>query len=109
MPLTRAQAENFVAEFFRDHRLPPPAIRLRRRGLPAITLRARRCLNLPATITRDALADQVAARLCREIIRRTWLERQKMKRPRLARHFGEWKIYVRGVVVKQFGKGDGLK
>lgn len=119
MPLTKAQAENFVQEFFRDHRLPAPAIGTRRKFM--VTLAKWERLNLPQTITRQALADQVAARLCREcVIRSVWrhyhektfglgaLGVKKPKRPRILRHFAEWQKYVRGVVVHHFGKGDGL-
>lgn len=111
MPLTRAQAENFVTEFFRDHRLPAPRIGLRRKFRVALAPRKR--LNLPHSITRQALADQVAARLCREIVRREARHKaamftSKKTRPRIAMHFAEWRTYVRGVVVHHFGKGDGL-
>ena len=68
MPLTRAQAENFVQEFFRDHRLAAPPIGTRRNF--TVTLAKRKRLNLPRTITRQALADQIAARLCRDCTRR---------------------------------------
>ena len=106
MPLTRAQAENFVQEFFRDHRLVSPAVRIRQKFM--VTLGKRKRLNLPPVITRQALADQVAARLCRDVVRRL-REKDGQKRPRIARHFHEWQKYVRGVVVHHFGKGDGLK
>lgn len=118
MPLTRAQAENFITEFFRDHRLPAPRIGLRRKFRVALAPRKR--LNLPHSITRQALADQVAARLCREIVRREARHKRereahgvaalvtKKTRPRIAMHFAEWRTYVRGVVVHHFGKGDGL-
>jgi len=106
MPLTRAQAENFVQDFFRDHRLPAPPVGMRRKFM--ITTAKRKRLNLPHVITRQALADQVAARLCRDCVRRM-REKDGQKRPRVARHFGEWQKYVRGVVMHHFGKGDGLK
>ena len=105
MPLSKAQAENFVAEFFRDHRLFVPPIGTRRRFL--VTIQRRTRLNLPPVITRQALADQIAARLCRECVLRL-AEKHGRKRPRIARHFPEWRKYVRGVVVHHFGKGDGL-
>lgn len=118
MPLTLAQAENFVQEFFRDHRLAAPPVAMRRRFL--VTLGKRKRLNLPRVITREALADQVAARLCREIVKKKALQARldqvragrafaSRARPRLYRHFAEWQKYVRGVVVHHFGKGDGLK
>ena len=106
MPLTRAQAENFVQAFFRDHHLVAPAVRIRQKFM--VTLGKRKRLNLPSVITREALADQVAARLCRDVVRRL-REKDGLKRPRIARHFHEWQKYVRGVVVHHFGKGDGLK
>jgi hypothetical protein len=68
MPLTHAQAEDFIQAFFRDHRLAAPPIGTRRKFM--VTLGKRKRLNLPPVITREALADQVAARLCREIVRR---------------------------------------
>jgi len=120
MPLTRAQVENFVREFFRDHRLAAPPIGMRRRF--GVTLAARKRLNLPRTITREALADQVAARLCRECVirhkRHAWETMNnesygKVHRPKWFRvtraDFDEWRKYVRGVVVHHFGKGDSLK
>lgn len=122
MPLTRAQAEDFVQAFFKDHRLPAPAVATRKHFL--VTLRKRKRLNLPRVITRGALADQVAARLCREVNRRDksfkWetengnrrLDKQK-RRPKWFRvrweDFVDWRKYVRDVVVQQFGKGDELK
>jgi hypothetical protein len=122
MPLTRAQAENFITEFFRDHRLIAPPLRYRR--VFKLTLAKRKRLNLPYTITRQALADQVAARLCREVIRRDRMaahhleaakHRADHKRARIPKFvrvtwkdFDEWRKYVRGVVVHTFGKGDGL-
>jgi hypothetical protein len=106
MPLTRAQAENFVVEFFRDHRLPAPAVATRKRF--TVTLRRRKRLNLPRVITRETLADQMAAQLCRGCVRRMRMK-DGQKRPRIAMHFPEWRKYVRGVVVHHFGKGDGLK
>jgi hypothetical protein len=105
MPLTRAQAQDFVHAFFRDHRLPVPAIRTRRKFM--VTLGKRKRLNLPPVITRQALADQIAARLCRDCVRRLRVN-EGQKRPRIRCHFGEWQKYVRGVIVKHFGKGDGL-
>lgn len=105
MPLSRSQAENFVAEFFKDHRLVAPLIRTRRRFV--VTLVRRKCLNLPRIITRSALADQVAARLCRDCVKR--MRHDQIKRPRLAIHLTEWQRYVRGVVVNHFGAGDGLQ
>lgn len=105
--------------FFRDHRLAAPPIGSRRRFM--VTLGRRKRLNLPRVITREALADQVAARLCRECVHRNaWrnyhdytfglgaIFEKPPKRPRLYRHFAEWRKYVRGVVVHHFGKGDGL-
>jgi hypothetical protein len=106
MPLTRAQAEDFVQAFFTDHRLRVPAVATRKTF--HLTLQPRKRLNLPRVITRETLADQVAARLCRDCVRRL-REKDGQKRPRIARHFSEWQKYVRGVVVVQFGKGDGLK
>jgi hypothetical protein len=122
MPLTRAQVEDFVQAFFRDHRLPAPPIGTRKYF--KVTLRKRKRLNLPRAITRQALADQVAAWLCREVSRRdksfhwdvqaanTRADRQK-KRPKWFRvrweDFVEWRKYVRGIVVHHFGKGDGLE
>jgi hypothetical protein len=106
MPLSRSQVENFVAEFFKDHRLAAPAIA--RRRLFRVTLARRKRLNLPYTITRPALADQVAARLCRDVVIRD-ARKQGRKGWRYYRHFAEWREYVRGVVLKQFGPGDGLK
>ena len=122
MPLTRAQAENFVQEFFHDHRLPAPPIATRRNFI--ITMRKRKRLNLPPVITRQALADQVAARLCRTVICRDKLhawetkaakhrDDKKPKRPKWFRtswkDFLEWRAYVRGVVVRYFGNGDWLR
>ncbi len=123
MPLTKAQAEDFVQEFFSDHRVPVPAVHSRKRFI--VTLRRRKHLNLPRVITREALADQVAARLCREMNRRVKLyaweteaaqhrpDHKLKKRPKWFRipwrSFVEWRTYVRGVVVHHFGKGDGLK
>jgi hypothetical protein len=106
MPLTKAQVEDFLHQFFRDHRLPAPPVRIRKKFM--VTTAKRKCLNLPPVITRQALADQVAARLCRDVVRRL-REKEGQKRPRLARHFGEWQKYVHGVVVHHFGKGDGLR
>ena len=119
MPLTLAQAEDFVLEFFKDHRLSAPPVATRRCFL--VTIGKRKRLNLPRVITREALADQVAARLCRECVKRSAWRRYENtlgmaaisgkppKRPRIQRHFAEWQKYVRGVVVHHFGKGDGLK
>jgi len=106
MPLTKAQAENFVAEFFKDHQLPAPPLGTRK--IFRVTLARRVRLNLPPAITRTALADQVAARLCRECVRRLRLK-SGSKRPRLYIHFEQWRKYVRGVVIKHFGPGDGLQ
>jgi hypothetical protein len=121
MPLTRAQAEDFVQAFFRDHRVPAPPIGTRRKF--RVTLRQRKRLNLPPVITREALADQVAARLCRTVICRDKLHAweteaakrrldKKPKRPKFFRtrweDFRDWRTYVRSVVVHHFGKGDGL-
>lgn len=117
MPLTRAQAEDFIQAFFRDHRLAAPPIGTRRRFM--VTLGKRKRLNLPRVITRETLADQVAARLCRECVKRQAFHKRldlamagcsfgSVQRPRLYRHFAEWRKYVRGVVVRHFGKGDGL-
>lgn len=106
MPLTRAQAENFVAEFFKDHRLPAPPIGTRRAF--RVTLAKRKRLNLPPTITRQALADQVAARLCREVSKVRALKVGK-KYFRYYNDFPDWKTYVRSVVLNHFGKGDGLQ
>lgn len=123
MPLTRAQTENFVAEFFRDHRLPAPPVSTRKRF--CVTLARRVRLNLPRTITRPALADAIAARLCREVIRRDHIRKREVNAakhrpdhpaaiprkkicPRYYSHFQEWRTYVRGVVLHHFGKGDGL-
>lgn len=77
MPLTRAQAEDFIVKFFKDHRLVPPPIG--RRHIFRITLARRKRLNLPYTITRGTLADAIAARLCREIIRRDSLFRREVE------------------------------
>jgi len=118
MPLTRAQAEDFVQAFFRDHRLPTPAVAQRKKFM--VTTAARKRLNLPRVITRQALADQVAAQLCRRIVKGNALKKRleqvaagkvfgSRERPRIARHFAEWQKYTRGVVVHHFGKGDGLK
>jgi len=124
MPLTRAQAENFVQAFFKDHRLPAPPVASRKHF--RVTLRRRKRLNLPRVITREALADQVAAFLCRQVICRDrafhWEaeaanhpldSRRLKKRPKWFRvswkDFQEWRTYTRGVVVHHFGKGDGLK
>jgi len=106
MPLTRAQAEDFVRAFFSDHRLSAPPVGIRKRFM--VTLGKRKRLNLPPIITRQALADQVAAQLCRAVVRRLRIK-DGQKRPRIARHFAEWQRYTRGVVVHHFGKGDGLK
>lgn len=123
MPLTRAQAEDFVSAFFADHRLPAPPLGTRCRF--AVTRAKRKRLNLPRVITREALADQVAARLCREVGRRDKLhawETEFAKRPMTLKRahkpkwfktsfddFVAWRNYVRLVVVRHFGKGDGLK
>lgn len=123
MPLTLAQTEDFVQAFFRDHRLPAPKVRIRKKF--RVTLRRRKRLNLPPVITRQALADQVAAVLCRHVICRDkafhWeseaanhrLDSKRLKkRPKWFRvswkDFQEWRTYTRGVVVHHFGKGDGL-
>lgn len=122
MPLTRAQAEDFVEKFFRDHRVSAPPVAIRKKFI--VTPRKRKRINLPPVITRQALADQIAAQLCRQVICRdklhAWeteaakhrLDRQP-HRPKWFRtsheNFVEWRQYVRSVVVKQFGKGDGLK
>jgi hypothetical protein len=124
MPLTRAQAEDFVQAFFRDHRLVAPPVCIRKRF--TVTLRRRKRLNLPRVVTREALADQVAAVLCRQVICRDkafhWeaevanhrLDYKRLKkRPKWFKvswkDFREWRTYTRGVVVHHFGKGDGLK
>jgi hypothetical protein len=124
MPLTRAQAEDFIQKFFRDHRLPAPAVGFRKNY--SFTMHRRKRLNLPRVVTRMALANQVAAHLCREVIcrdKRMVLEtleancgaarRATLKRPKYFRiswaDFTEWQAYLHGVVVKQFGKGDGLQ
>lgn len=87
-----------------------------------VTLAARKRLNLPLVITRQALADQIAAQLCRACVKRNAWRRyhekifglgaiceKAPKRPRIARHYAEWRTYVRGVVLHHFGKGDGLQ
>ena len=109
MPLTRSQAQDFVEKFFRDHRLAAPPIGTRKKFM--VTLGKRKRLNLPRVITRETLADQVAARLCRECVRRLAVARNPVKRPRprIYRYFPEWRKYVRGVVLHHFGKGDGLQ
>lgn len=100
MPLTVAQAENFVREFFRDHRLPAPAIGFRK--VPRIDPgRGRKRLNLSKPITRMLLADQLAARLCRDVGRRAGHKRY-------SRYFPEWQGYTRTIVRQYFGSGDGL-
>lgn len=105
MPLSRSQAENFVAEFFKDHRLVAPPIGTRKAF--RVTLAKRVRLNLPQVITRQALADQVAARLCRECTNRQ-AKKNGRHWARLYPYFADWQKYVRGVVMKQFGPGDGL-
>jgi hypothetical protein len=105
MPLSRAQAEDFICEFFRDHGIAAPRIRMTRRF--RVTLLPRQRLNLPATITRQALADQIAARLCRECCQRE-AKKQGRKWARYSKWLPCWQTYVRGVIVRHFGKGDGL-
>lgn len=100
MPLSKAQTENFVGDFFKDHRLPAPPIGYRR--APAVDPgRARKRLNLTRPITRRILADQLAARLCRDCGRR-------LGHRRFAPHFEEWRKYTREIVLHHFGPGDGL-
>lgn len=86
-----------------------------RRGL---TMRARKTLSLPAYTSRVDLANYVAARLCREIVRRDSRFRRELEaardktkrlpkwmRPRLWRHFEEWQYYVLQIVKIHFGEG----
>ena len=85
--------------------MPAPAIRVSRRFV--IAMKTRKCLNLPPVITRRALADQLAARLCRECGKA-----EARKAGKTCLHYSKflpcWQVYVRGVVVRHFGKGDGL-
>lgn len=116
MSLTPSQVEDFTRAFFADHRLPVPRIRFCAKP-PRLTMRARKTLSLPHYCSRSDLAHYIAARLCREIIRRDSRFRREIEairdrkplpkwmRPKLWRHFEEWHLYVRGVVNHHFGEG----
>lgn len=116
MSLTHAQVEDFTRAFFADHRLPVPRVRFCAKP-PRLTMRARKTLSFPYYTSRMDLSQYIAARLCREIVRRDSRFRRELEairdkkpmpkcmRPRLWRHYDEWQFYVLQIVRSHFGEG----
>lgn len=102
MPLSRAQAEDFVERFCRVFRVPQP--RIDARQVLRFQSRYRR-MHLGRKITRTALANQLAGWMAARIDRQF----PTGKRIRTdGRSYRQWKRYVGLMIAATFGPGEGV-